>query len=214
VTVFPLSARRRRGHIENMKARSLLAAALCAAALAEAEALTSRSVQIYSAGLCAALPLVAADGLPGYTVGLRGYRFLDPERTGGWYWYAFASNLAHRAGAVTIGDARPFGAGWRQEVSGGWGFDLGASLVTGARIEGTTITASGFIGVSPQVSLYLSVSDGFDIGLAFEPVFMLLPWGADYVAARDYLDLSLCIGVKSLIRTETLPWRSAPGAAE
>lgn len=174
----------------------------------------ARSLQLYSAGLCVVLPDSASEatrsvlgGLPGVAVGMRNYNFIAPALEGGFYWYLFGSSLIHQAGSVSIADSQPFGAGWRKTVIGPVGFDVGAALVTGARIEGNTVSASGFIGVSFTVGVYYDAFDAVDFGIMAEPVLMLWPRGLD-VAARDYLDVSLCVALKSHYRSTGLPWRS------
>lgn len=173
-----------------------------------------RSLQLYTASLCAALPYVAAPGIPGYGLGMRNYSFFSPQEEGGFYWYIFATSLSHQAGGVSIADSRLVGAGWRKKILGPIGLDAGAAAITGARIEGNFITASGFIGLSPALGLYVDAFDAVDFGVMAEPVFMLWPFDSAFVAARNYVDVSIFFALKSHARIYGLPWSAKAAKKE
>ncbi len=170
----------------------------------------TRCVAVFAMGLCTAMPSLGPSplplGIPGYIGAIRNYSFFNSEEIGGFYWYIFGSSLIHRAGVVSIGDSRLAGAGWRKDVLGKMGIDVGASIVNGSRVEGSFITASGFIGIAPVLGLFWDINDKFDVGVMAEPVFMIWPFGSGFVQARNYIDISFTVTYKSFAEIKPLKW--------
>lgn len=188
-----------------------LAVSLVSPMAAQAQkSVVTRTVTVYAAGLSSSLPMLEDStlpmGIPGYSGSIRTYNFLRPDDTGGYYWYAAGSSIVHQIGKITIGDTHPIGAGWRGEIAKGISLDLGASAVAGSRIKEKFVFVDLFVGLSPLAGLSFKINDSLDVGIMGEPVFMLYPFDSAFVATRDYLNLSLCVSVKSHREIKTLKW--------
>jgi len=111
-------------------------------------------------------------------------------------------------GGVQIADTKFAVVGWRGEMVAPWlGLDVSLSPVAGARITGSLIHGSAYVGICPAVGLYVRCTPAIDVGLSYQPVVNLFNFGgAEEARNKTYHDIVLSISFRSFTEVKKLDW--------
>lgn len=137
------------------------------------------------------------------------YRFFDPFSPGDFYYRLGGADIKRTVGGVSVGDLRPLTIGWRKEIAGPLGFDIGFTSVLGSRIIDNSINDSFFLGAKPMIGAFFVINDNIDIELAYEPMIHILNLYGTDISNKTCQDLSLYIVLKQFTLTKKLGWYSA-----
>jgi hypothetical protein len=136
------------------------------------------------------------------------YRFFDPFVPGGFYFGLGGADVKRTAGGVSVGDLRPVTIGWRKEIAGPLGLDLGCTPVVGSRIVDDVVSESFYFGVKPLVGAFVAINENLDLELGYEPTIRILDICGSPDGAAIYHDISICLVMKKFTLTKKLGWYS------
>jgi len=141
--------------------------------------------------------------------------FVDPTSPDGWYYGILGSALSRSAGGIVLADTRLVTVGWRGNPLAWLGkppldlqADAGLSPTIGSRIQGSTILGSAYTGIGVTLGLGITILEGQDLGLSWEPVFPITSWGEKQAPNRGYSDFVFSWTIKSFAESKSLPWSS------
>lgn len=147
----------------------------------------------------------------GYVAMIRNYFYFDPRYPDGLYYGLMGTSIVHTAGSIKISDIRWGTLGYRTVVGPEW-FSVNSSIsfVQGARMTGTAIKGSGYMGFSPSIGANIAYNDDIDLGIAVEPVINVFSVNSNqFVKAKSYCDIVFYLSLKKLFRTESRHWGEA-----